>query len=319
MRYRELIDAVLDEIGYAASSQVPQATVQRVGRRLNDWHRRLLTRPTLSRFQREVFTVTFASVASTPTYGLPRAITRISGIRDTTNDTHLVPRDLAWVRQVDPDLTSGGTPEAYIVRGWFPVQTQPSNASTLVVKSSSASDTVAIASVTGLVAHALVTTSVKLNGTTAATVASSVLEVTAFSLNRPAVGTVTLYEDSDAGTALAVIPIGLTQVRHLQVQLWPTPSAANTYAVDGIRELSDLVGDYDEPLLPPEFHDLLVLGAASDEWRRLDDTRHQITRQDLELRLRDLNNWLWNLPEYQPGGEAATRGSQLGPFYPAGS
>ena len=50
--------------------------------------------------------------------------------------------------------------------------------------------------------------------------------------------------------------------------LWPTPTEAMTYQVDLEHEIATLANSDDEPLLPPEFHDLLWRGAIRDEARR---------------------------------------------------
>ena len=127
MTLADLIDTTLEEVGYQSSTAPPEVRL-RVRRRLNEWHRRLLAQPGLSRFLRETFSVTFASVSGTAVYGLPASVGRINAIYEGTNDVALVQRSLGWLRTEDPGLTASGTPEAYIPRNIAAVRTQPSDA-----------------------------------------------------------------------------------------------------------------------------------------------------------------------------------------------
>ena len=103
MTLADLIDTTLEEVGYQPSTASPEVRL-RVRRRLNEWHRRLLAQPGLSRFLRETFSVTFASVASTAVYGLPSSVGRINSLYETTNDVKLEQRSLSWLRTEDPGL-----------------------------------------------------------------------------------------------------------------------------------------------------------------------------------------------------------------------
>jgi hypothetical protein len=51
----------------------------------------------------------------------------------------------------------------------------------------------------------------------------------------------------------------------MTIKLSPTPDAAYTMAVDGIRNGVDLIDDDDEPAIPEDFHDALLYGVAADE------------------------------------------------------
>ena len=319
MTFDEIVDATLEEVGYAASTASAEV-VARAKRRVNEWHRRLLATPGLTRFLREVSSVTFASVSGTAVYGLPSSIGRVNGLYETENDIKLEQRSLHWLRHNDPGLSASGTPEVYVPLGLSPVRTQPADASTLYVKSSSASDTTQTAKISYLDANGLgQSATVTLTGTTAAALGSGVVEVLAFRLSAVAAGTVTLHEDSGTGTELARIPIGQSLSKFWRVQLWPTPTAAITYRLDATRDNVDLVDDYDEPLVPRDFHYLLTLGAVSDELRMRDDTRYEAVRQDMERGMRDLKTWIWNNVDYQPTRSVPAGGSRLGGWFPAGS
>lgn len=319
MTFDELVDGTLEEIGYAPSTASSEV-IARIKRRVNEWHRRLLAQPGHSRFLKDTFSVTFASVSGTATYGLPASVGRINSVYEDTNDVKLEQRSLGWLRTNDAGLSASGTPEAYIPLGISAVRAQPADASALFVKSSSASDTTQTAKLTYLDATGLQqSASVTLTGVTAAALGTGVVEVLSFRLTAVPAGYVTLHEDSGTGTELARIPIGAASSRFLRVQLWPTPTAVITYHVDATRDSVDLVDDFDEPLLPRDFHYLLQLGAVADEFRLRDDSRYEAMRVDMEQGKRDLKSWLWNNADFSPTSRTADAPSRLGGWFPAGS
>jgi hypothetical protein len=317
MTYREIQDRVLRACGHPTSaSSTPR---DRIKQHINTWHRRLLTRPGLLRLLRDS-SITFDSVADQAVYGLGLPMGRLLGLTQIANEVTLTPRSLDWLRRADPGLTAEGDPShVYIVRGWFPVQQHPSDASEIWIKSDSASDTQDVYWEVVLESLERVSGTTTLTGVTAVQLGtfSTAIEVVRLTLESAAVGTVTVHEDSGTGTTLASIRAGRTANRYLHVQLWPTPSAALTYRVDYTREIEDLVEDTEEPLLPPDFHHLLALGAEYEEWRKLSDDRAVMVRQDLEMELRHLSDWLWNLPDFTQGGPV--RYSRLGGWFPAGT
>lgn len=316
MTLREIIDAVLEEVGYSSTGASQDVRV-RLRRRVNEHHRRLLSMPTLSRLLRDSYSTTFASVSGTATYGLPPSIGRINAIYEGTNDIKLVQRSLTWLREEDAGLSSTGTPEAYIPLGVGPVKSQPSTASTVVAVSTDASDTDISLMFDYLDASGVRTkTPTTLSGTTPVTLATGVSEILGVTLAPEARGTVSLSINT---VEIASIPIGASSSRYLRVQLWPTPTAAITYTVDATRDSTDMVEDNEEPLLPRDFHYLLVLGAVADEMLMRDDTRYEAKRLDMEQGKRDLNHWVWNNADYLPAGGPSARPSRLGGWFPAGS
>lgn len=127
----------------------------------------------------------------------------------------------------------------------------------------------------------------------------------------------------DPGATTTGIPVayifhGSSATSALQVQLWPTPQAAYVYTVDYTAGIANMTADDEEPLLPEDFHHLLALGAQADEWRRADDDRYGQLRQDLEIELRNLNAWLWDLADSTDARrDGVGLGSRLGPWFPA--
>ena len=303
-------------MGYASSPATEITT--RYTAFLNEAHRRLLTQPGMERLRDDI--ITFASVASRAIYGLPPSIARVKGIHQRSNMRQLRYLSLDELRREDPGLTSSGTPDFWTPIGYQPVALQPADASEIFVKSTAAGDT-GTAYLEGIRTGGYPRTlSVTMTGTTAVSlsaVITDLIAVTKFYLSAAAVGTVTLHEDSGAGTELARIPIGGVFARYHGIQLWPTPSAVETFYVDHTRVIPDLVNGTDEPLLPEDFHWLMVTGALKREYEKKDDSRYRQTVADEADGLRAFR--AWHL--YGPGYDASVGdggGSHLGGWYPSG-
>lgn len=302
-------------------SETPDAaTKNRLVGFLNEAYREVLSLPGIQRLRDD--TLTFASVANQARYALPW-VPKINRVFETTNDRLLQPMTLSDYRAIDPDPSSTtGTADCWVWAGYTPVAVQPSDASSLYVKSTSASDTNTCyleGETSGGYPRAV---SVLMTGTTAVNVSSSVsdwVRVTKVYLSAAAVGTVTLHEDSGSGTELARIGIGQTSQRYCALYLYPTPSSVVTYTADIVVGITDLAQDNEEPRLPADFHDLLVLGARVREYEKLDDARLTIASQQFESRKRDLMYWLAETGHSDLTTRMGVGRSRIGPWYPAGS
>jgi hypothetical protein len=202
------------------------------------------------------------------------------------------------------------------------VATQPSDASSIFVKSTSAADTTQTAYIEVVITGGYRrTASVTLTGTTAVNLSSAISTgevIEDFYLSAVAAGTVTLHEDSGAGTELARITIGALRPRYYGFYLWPTPSAAVTYYVDYRREILDLVNNTDEPPIPTDYHPLLVTYARMREYEKTDDSRYGQAREEFGLGLTRLKFNTQHLPDELPVvGRARMGRSRLGAMYPA--
>ena len=312
---------LLSAIGYELNknSTLDTATSNRLLSYLNQRHRRLLSAPGVQHLRDTV--LTFASVADQPLYALPN-VAKINRIWDITNNRVLQGLTLDEYRTIDPRATvDTGVSDFWVWAGYGATAKQPSDASELFVKSSSGSDTTQTArlecTITGNYPRTL---SAALNGTTAVTFGSTVttiLNVSKFYISGTGAGSITLHEDSGSGTELARIGIGQTRQRYYQFYLWRTPADARTYTCDVTRDVTDLAQDTDEPMLPNDFHDLLVLGVVMDEYRHLDDTRYAAAAGELSRREREFKYW-----QHQTASDGPTvreRPSSLGAWYPTGT
>jgi hypothetical protein len=315
MTFAELADDALDALGYSLASSTQTDARTRIKRGLNTWHRRILTKPGFARLIRD-FEETLTTTTGQAVYGFAEPMGRLNGIYDITNRWPLDQCDLSWLRDQASAMNTSGTPSAYVPRGWAPVATHPSSADK-VYAVSSAADTTQIGWDFLLSNGTRQTGVTALNGTTAVQLgtATTIVQVMALTYQGPSTGlTITFTQTSGAGATLGVIQPGRTKARYFQVQLWPTPSAALTYTCDFTGEIRDLQADQDEPMLPPDWHFLLSLGAQCEELKRRDDTRYKIVRDDLEDAEKSLNRWLWDLPTPR---RDVDRPSRLGAWFEA--
>lgn len=102
----------------------------------------------------------------------------------------------------------------------------------------------------------------------------------------------------DAATLVKGTPylyaVNNVQNNLVRLRLFPQPQQENTLYADAILAGTDLVEDSDEPLLPVDFHDILVLGACADELLKMDKQRiaQQSMEQRFEKRLSELRYFI---------------------------
>ncbi len=294
------------------------SVTQRLTMFLNTRHRKLLTTPGLRATRNGFGTLT--SVASQAEYGLPYGVTRLLGVRDRQNDRALSPMAWETYRAVNPDPTTTSTPDSFVPLGDRAVFRRP-GAQGVWAASSSAGDTqnalfVGNLSTSTPRGRALSTTTA-LTGTSRVRLggANTYDDVETVSLATAAVGEVTLYDAAAAGNVLGVIHSGRRTAKTFVIALHPTPGSVLDYDLDYEQALIDLTNSWDEPLLPEDFHDLLVLGALQDEFLSRDDTRYGTAKAEYDARLRELKAFAYNhraatapvsRPELAP----------LGPWFP---
>lgn len=317
MTFAEILSDTYARTNKPASPEAD--TVTRIKRFVNQRHRTLLSMPGVDQMRDS--TSTFASVAGTARVALPQALTRIKALFQTTNNRRLGEKPLDWLRTVDPQQTSG-TPTTYVPKGYESVAVQPSNASAIWVKSSSASDT-GTAYIQGMRTGGILgSSSVTMTGTTAVQIGSlsDYTEIYKFYVSSAAVGSITLHEDSGAGTELAQITIGRDRPYYFVVLLWPTPSEVLTYTFDFTREILDLVNDTDEPYLPTDYHDLLSIGARMDEYEKMADGRFGTAKSEWKEKYASFQYFIHGRASERliPRSTSGRVGiSDLGGYYPA--
>ena len=310
MNLTNLLADLYRRLGFGTS---PAAVVTtRLTALLNETQQEIFREPGMEYLLND--TITIASVASQPTYGLTPEVARIKTIREATNRIALTPMSLSEYRTRCPDTSN---PTAISTRwvdlGFDGIDVEPSNASTLFVDSTNAGDT-GTAYLEGFLTGGIpFSTSVTMTGVTAVSFTpTTIISVTKFYLSAVAVGTVTLVEDAEGGTVLATLGPGAGYSRIRRIALVPTPSSAITYTIDCERNLTDLVNGLDEPQLPTKFHSVLVLGARMKEYEKTEsDSRYTKAKADYERGLRNLKFWLYQQAVGSPNlrGQAYVRRS----------
>lgn len=289
---------------------------------LNKAHAAILREPGLDRLRSTLASLTFTSEADRAIYGVPAAILRVAAVTERDSDRPLALRDLAWLRETDPGLSAAGTPWAAIPLGYKPVARPPASTG-LWVASSSALDSTQTVYVNGVRASGLPAGDVlaHLAGTSRVAIGTitNYVEVTSVVLNASGAGTIALYDAATGGHLLAEVPVGAIEPKYFCLQLHPTPSAAVTYYVDGVLPIVPL-GDRDTPMLPEEFHDLLIAYARSREYEyKGDSLRFQAASREYQTGLSRLKTYVNSQPAqtYVLGQPRRAAIAREGPWYPA--
>lgn len=119
------------------------------------------------------------------------------------------------------------------------------------------------------------------------------------------------------GTPEAWIPTDVTKTTQTFL-LWPTPSAVITYTLDITSPITELSADADVPLLPDDFHDLLIDFAELQELTKQDDAqRWSIVRQRATKGEADLRSWVVAHPDYRPFQTDHVGRSRIGSMFPS--
>lgn len=284
------------DFGYPASP--PGAVTTRLTAFVNRAHHEVLTIPELSRLRDSVTPATIT--ASTARTALPVDVARIIRITDRTNQIPLREVPLGDLRTIDPgQANTGSYPWRYAVVGNVAVNLQPA-ATGLWAVSSSASDTTQHVFVEGILTGGYPQNTISggtlLTGTVRVQIGTRTdfIEVTKFYLDAAGVGFISLYDAASNGNELARIPIGDTYSRYLAVEWYPIPTATTTEYVDYERRVFEMANGTDEPLLPPDFHYVLELGAKVYEYQQLKDPYVVTARAEYEQGKTSLKSFVMN-------------------------
>lgn len=319
MRLSEIQADVYRKLAFGSSPA--SEVVTRVLANINETHRQIHADPVCSRLRR--LTLPFTTIATERYAALPQAAERLYSVRDELNDRTLSKVDTAYLDALDPSRTmTGSAPDAYaIVNLSSPISRQPSDASQLVVDSTSASDT-GVAHLRAIQESGIPrATQATMTGTTAVNIGpTDVIRVTDFFLAADAVGVVTLIEDSDAGNVLATIGIGKSRARYSLLEIYPKPSSAYTLYADVDVLVMNMTEPNDEPVLPEIFHPMLSLGARMKEWEKREKSVPKNLLDDWSVWKKALHMHIHQqvAMSITPDEMRGMR-SQLGPYYPAGS
>ncbi len=337
MTFSDISKAVYRRVKLADTPSSTDST--RIQQFINLWYREILAMPGMDQLRDT--TITFATVATQKKYGLPQALVKIRDVYDLSNQRRVLPRTLDYLRNVDPGLTATSS----TVENWIPLNGWGAEAVELTstgvglwAVSSSASDTtqrvfVETTRLGGVSGGTAVSAGTLITGTTRVQIGSLTdhVEIVKFYISAAAVGTISLYDAASNGNLLSTIQIGRTSARYYMIQVYPTPGAAITLSVDCQRSIQDMVQATEEPLLPEDYHHILVHLACYEEWLNRDDTRAlreynpdpRGIKGHANILLDNLRHFLLTSPDEIPvqRGPRGTpqRVSRLGGYFPAGS
>ena len=227
----------------------------------------------------------FASSAVSA-YALDENTERLIFVKDRTNETYYEPiTEQDFLTNYYDDLDSTGQPEVCFLTS-SPVASQPGSAEKLIIKSTSASDTMQSIFIRGIVSTYETYETVTLTGTTAASASNSYTEILGISKSAATTGKITIY-DNDATSIVAVMSPESLVSRYKILNVHPTPSAAATIELRTKRKVLPLSQDYDYPIIE-DIDDILEIGAEADAWRykrqfakaNALETQYQIMKSD---------------------------------------
>lgn len=292
---------------------------------VNTTHRQILGLPGLESLRDDtmvgVSQPESALVVHAKGQGLFPNITRLEGVTDCTSGRALSLLTLKEMRARDPMGTMTGTPDSYVIRGYQQVEKQPSVPCMPHVTSTNPADmttTVYLEVIHQLGGREQCV--VTLNGLTPVRITDygDVIEITKFYLGAPSAGYVSLYQEVALTSLLAAIRYPSTYARYLAVMFHPIPSASNTYNFDYVRTVDDMINGTDEPLLPDDFHWLLVEGSLMKEWTKRDDDRRVAAEREYAKGISALKYFVnCHADLLSVSGRRTTwPASRYGPYYP---
>jgi hypothetical protein len=105
-----------------------------------------------------------------------------------------------------------------------------------------------------------------------------------------------------------------------KIKLKPVPSGTQNLTIDYETRVVDLDDDADEPLIPEDFHYLLVLGARINEYEKNDDMgRMQAAQKEMGSGIGRMKFWIAQRRRHVITAGGNVEGSRLGAWYPKGS
>lgn len=331
MTFLELQQSLWDTLKLVSSTTAtPDPVVRaRLNRYLNQSYRQVLGRKGIgSKVRRRTMPCT--TTANSPFMALPRAAIKLFQLTDRTNDTDLMEISLDELRYRDPGLRSSATnPSAYVSLDNLAAVTQtPTTAGSITIESSNPADTgVGTYVYLELVLNNGDTkiTRSQLNGMTPVAVLANVQHVMKFYITSLMNGDITLKDA--AGNTMATIPVlssshagERASAYYMLLHLFPVPSAVLTLYADVELHVQDLANDTDEPLLPEDFHDVLLNGALMREYKTREKiTMYKVEWNEFNQRIAEMRTFLNRPSGAVFNDNRPRRFSQLGGWFPAGS
>ena len=231
---------------------------------------------------------TFATVASTARYNLPKTV-GLPYIVQSTGE----PKKIEFVGEEEfdfqiPDPLEVADPRVATIYDLNGVSEQPSSASVIAISSSSNADTSQIVRVRGLVGGQETSENISLNGTSGVNGLLSFSEIIAVTKSAETTGNITLTSNSAAVTNVVIGPLETT-VKFRQMRLYPTPASVLTITVKHFAPPPILTHIYDDIQIPQtwdyvtdQFAFALALQAKGQDQASEFTTQYALAKQFLD-------------------------------------
>jgi hypothetical protein len=254
---------------------------------INDRYREVMRLPGVIDLRDEVLVpgpmkITAGTTAGQNRLVLPDTVRAITNVVDSTHRVKLTRVSMSWIRERDPSEpgTSMGTPTHYAILNHNAVKEQPASIH-LEVSSDSFLDDGVVSIEYQDHYGAFRVEKATLTGVSPMPVpGAAATMVFRMSVDRPPDGQIKLVAVQTNQTLLTIQPNSMssqTNNPHTSsgwtLWLWPTPSGVFNITVDGTMPRAAMVDWMDEPMLPEDFHTVLVWGACEDEMLHMDDNR----------------------------------------------
>jgi hypothetical protein len=327
MTFKELQDRALDRLQYDYSlvTSLPRTRIKTY---INEWNKRILGDPRFSHLREGQFT--FGTTAGTYQYAVPMAMEKIRRIYDAKgNNPGLMLGDGNWYRRDPQAQIAQGTPAYYIPIGLRPVERLPYRTGVFI--SSDGPTDAMIARLNGVLYPGYpYQTSVALTGQVRVGFPGpqEYIDITALSLASVATGNVHVFDSGAPGPSdhlLATIPLGQLSARAYLLNLYPVPSSAIDYTIDGRWTIQDMLVDSDQSILTDSYDQVLYLCACYEElltWKKETDLAQNLMQTHITPLLTAFLDSVANpdtqvlIPE--DGRTRSSRSSNLGSWFPAG-
>lgn len=290
---------------------------------LNECYRQIMAMKTLHQLRRA--TVPFVAVAGSPYAVLPAAAVKVITVVDRVRNKLLDEMSLGEIRERDPGMNFSSTnPWGYAIMNYAsPIAVDPTGGSALYITSTSPLDSPSlVVYIEGITSDGNLRTVVgQMNGVTPNVIGSDVttwLQINKFYLSDSPAGFVSLSEGS-GGTVLATLAPKRSFSRYTRLHFFGTPASADTYYADIEVRILDLVNDHDEPLIPEDFHWLLVSGVVKREYIRKEKAQqYGIEAGIYNEGLKGLVDFVRS-PTFSNSRRRPPQFSQLGPWFEGGT
>lgn len=323
MNLNSILSILYDRLAYTSSPDA--ATVSRLKGYINETHREVLAKRGLTKLRRWV--IPFTTVAGNQNVTLPEACVRLHGVTDRTNNRELDETDVDTVRRRDPGLLqSTSTPDAFAVYNLASALQTDLTAAAAVYGGSDVAgdDNTKKLFIEGIAGGRPIVASIAMNGLTQVlpSALATFTQVTKFYIGlaaggvTTAAGNITLTQGL-AGAEISRIIAGRAYARYSRILLAPTPSTIMTLYADCDIHIEEMSNLGDEPLIPEDFHRVLVDGSLMKEYeKRKDPQSYGQAKARFNDGIAELRLWVT-----RPGNVAyrPLQFSQLGAYFEAGT